>query len=177
MSALIFFATWVNGWVEVTSLVDSLIVIHDQQEIGTAGGLTSAVRSAIIAIAIVVYGTITQNRLAANVPKYVIPAIVKAGLEPTSIEPFIQALQSGSTDAMENVPGITQTIVEAGILANKHAYIASFRVVYLCSLIFGGLCVIAAVWAPNVESRMTDNIAAVLHHEDVAPPEKNVSEA
>lgn len=62
------------------------------------------------------------------------------------------------------VEGITPEIIDATGVAVKHAYSLAFRTVFLCTLPFGVLLLIAAVLSPNVEEYLTDEVARKLHN-------------
>lgn len=174
MCTLLFLANFTMGWNEINGATNSTIVIRTQQEIGSAYGVGSAMRFAITAVASVAYGTTLRGRLATNIPKYLVPAIVDAGLPESSVPAFLTALQAGTATAFAQVPGISTEIIEAGILGNKYAYIYSFRTVYLISLIFSVLGGIAALFTPNAEKNLNTGVAALLRADKIHPDEKEV---
>lgn len=63
---------------------------------------------------------------------------------------------------MDQIPGITESIILAGTNAVKTAYSESFRTVFLVSITFGGLSVIAALVSVSVDDRLDNVIAAKL---------------
>ncbi|TPR06761.1 PAS domain family protein [Aspergillus niger] len=72
------------------------------------------------------------------------------------------AVSAGTTAAYEAVPGMTNGILGAVTEAVKTAYSQSFRTVFLASIAFGGLSVIAACFAEGVDGRFTGDVAARL---------------
>jgi hypothetical protein len=103
---------------------------------------------------------VLSTRLAETIPTRVPPAVIEAGLPASSIPAFISALTTGS---FGSVPGITDTVIVAGTTAYKWANSDAYHTVFLTSLAFTGLGLIMCIWVPNVEDRMTNDIAATLH--------------
>ncbi|KIX06628.1 uncharacterized protein Z518_04604 [Rhinocladiella mackenziei CBS 650.93] len=162
MAVCVFVGNLFLGWAEIVCLLNATILIKDQREIGSAGGLAVAIRTAISAIGTVVFSTVLTNRLTSTVPNMVGPAVVDAGLPQSSVPAFLQALQVGTAEAFSKVPGVTQSIIADGVLANKEAYVASFRTVYLVSITFAGLGVILSLFTPNMKWYLNDKVASVL---------------
>lgn len=172
MAACVFIANVFLGWAEIVCLMNATILIEDQREIGAAGGLAVAIRTAISAVGTVVFSTVLTNRLAEVVPSKVGAAVVEAGLPKSSLTAFLQALQLGTAEAFSKVPGISATIIQKGILANKLAYIASFRTVYLVSITFAGLGIIASLFTPNMKRFLNAKVATVLDADQVGEATK-----
>lgn len=90
--------------------------------------------------------TIINNKLGEYLPNDVGRAALENGLPQSSLVPLLQAIMSGNTDALADVPGITNTILNAAMDAARGAYAKSFRVVFLASIAFsiwstvGALC-------------------------------------
>ena len=87
-----------------------------------------------------------------------VPALIKAGLPLTSVELFLTALSSGNAATIAKVPGVNEKIIGVGATYIKLAYQKAFKIVYLSSLAFGGLAIIAAWWTPSVEDRVSHNV-------------------
>ncbi len=73
---------------------------------------------------------------------------------------FIAGFTSGS---FAGVPGITDTIVAAGAGAYKIANSQSYQTVFLTTLAFTGLAIGLSFFSPNVDDKMTNDVAAALH--------------
>ena len=134
------------------------------KDLGLALGLLGCVRSSIACIAQAVFVSVLTNRLTDNVPKYVAPAVTEAGLPAASLPDLFTALTTGN---FSSVPGATTEVIGAAVAANQEAYTQSFKTVYLVSLAFGGIGIIAACNAPNIEKFFTEDIARKLHGRDI----------
>ena len=127
------------------------------------------------AIAQSLYVTILLNKATSYTVKYVPPAAIEAGLPPKSITALFGALATGDFTA---VPGITPKIIAAVGGASQHAYASAFRMVFLATIPFSVLLVIAACFVPDMDKYLHNNVAKKLQgkgldkHVNNAPGEK-----
>lgn len=163
--ALIYIGCVFIGWNESICLSNAAILVHDQREIGVAGGLAGSVRAIISSILQAIYISVFTNRLTTTISQEVPPALVNAGLPSTSVAPFLQAIQAGTPDAFSSVQGATASIIATGLRAYKQANADAYRTVYLTTIAFSGIAVILTWFAPNTDHLMTGQVAATLHHE------------
>lgn len=154
------------GWIEALTQTMISIVLDDQQDIGVAVGIASSIRSGFSTIATAIFTTVLTNRLGETVEAIVPDAVTKAGLPEASVSTYIQALGAGDQSAMKAVEGMTDVIMAAGAEAYKVANAEAYSTVYLCTLAFSGLGIILSFFTPNVDGRMTGDIAAVIHKAD-----------
>jgi len=56
------------------------------------------------------------------------------------------------------VPGVTNTIVTTASSAMKEAYSKSFSMVFLASISFGGVAIIAAFFVPNISGKLSHEV-------------------
>ncbi|KAH6679631.1 fungal trichothecene efflux pump [Halenospora varia] len=151
------------GWNETVCLANAGIEVEDQQEIGTAVGMAGSIRSAISTICSSVYVAVLTNRLAQTIPATVPPAVIAAGLPASSVPAFLGGFTTGNFTA---VPGLTTTITTVGVRAYKVANAQAYKTVFLTSLAFSGLAIILSFWSPNVDDKMTGEVATTLHQKD-----------
>lgn len=96
--------------------------------------------------------------MAAQVP----PALIAAGLRPSSVASFISAFALGPT-AFENFPGVTPEIIAIGTKAYQHANADAYRTVIFSNIAFSGVAIICSLLLPNVDHLLTGQVAATLH--------------
>jgi MFS family permease len=161
--ALIYIGCVFIGWNESICLSNCAILVHDQREVGVAGGLAGSVRSIISSISQAVYVAILTNRLTSTIPAEVSPALVSAGLPADSVPGFLAAITAGTSNAFAAVPGVTASIIATGMRAYREANADAYRTVYLATIAFSGVAVILTWFAPNTDHLMTGKIAATLH--------------
>lgn len=63
---------------------------------------------------------------------------------------------------MESVPGINEDIIAVVSNAVKTAYSQSFQTIFLVSIVFGGLAVMAAFASVAVDEKLNNAVAAKL---------------
>lgn len=159
-AALMALAGFFIGWNESVCLANAGIEVDDQQEIGTAVGMAGSIRSGISTICSAVYVAVLSNRTAETIPQVVPPAVIEAGLPVSSVPAFLDGYATGNFTGVE---GLTDTIVAVGAAAYKEASAQAYSTVFLVSLAFSGIAIILSFWSPNVDDKMTDDVAAVMH--------------
>ena len=101
---------------------------------------------------------ILENKVTENTASDVVPALLKAGLPESSVEKLLTALASGSSSAIAAVPGITTQILALAGTTLKEAYSQSFKIVFLATIPFGVVALIAAFFTKDIDSRLTHNV-------------------
>jgi len=81
----------------------------------------------------------------------------------SSVAAYLKALSAGSAEALAKVPGITSAIEAAGTMAYRNANMSAYRTVFLTTIAFTGLGVVVNCFVPNVDEKMTDDVATTLH--------------
>jgi hypothetical protein len=135
------------------------------EDLGLALGFLGSARCLLSTVAQAVYVSILSNKLTENVPKYVAPAAVKAGLPVSSLPSLFLGLTSGN---FTDVVGITSTIIADVVSANQTAYTKSFQMVYIAAIGFGTIGLIAAFNCPTMEDSFNESlISRKLHGKQV----------
>lgn len=97
-----------------------------------------------------------SNRLAQTIPAIVPPALVDAGLPSSSVTAFLGAITTGSFDA---VPGISPSIIAAGVRAYQEASVQAYKTVFLTTLAFSGIGIVMSYWCQNVDSLLSGDLS------------------
>jgi hypothetical protein len=155
------------GYVENLTL-SAVGLLWEPDDLGLVGGVLGAIRSAAGAIATAMYSSILTSESSRHLPNYVGPAAIEAGLPESSVPALLAGLSTGT---FSDVEGITAGITAAAQEAARNAYSISYRTVFLCTLPFGVILLIASVLAPNVEDYLTDDVARRLHMPNEDKPE------
>lgn len=138
----------------------STMVIKDQDEIGTAGGLSGAIRSLGGTVASTVYTVILTNRLAQTIPENVPAAAINAGLPSSSVSQLVSAL--GGTGSISDVPGMNSAIETAAEAAYQVANADAYKTVFLSTLAFSGISVIMLFFVPKLDPRKKGYVSRTL---------------
>lgn len=88
----------------------------------------------------------------------VVPALLQAGLPPTSIPDFLTALASGSLPALQAVPEVSPAAIQAGVATFTQAYAKAFKIVWLATLAFGLLAVIASFFTTDIDDKLSHDV-------------------
>ena len=107
------------------------------QLIVTATAVTFSTRSVGAAVFTTIFSVALDNSFAKKMPAYVAAAATKAGLPAQSVPKFIAMLDSNDQAALARIPGVTRQVSHAGVLALKHAFADSTRIVYIIALSMG----------------------------------------
>jgi hypothetical protein len=166
-TAFLLIGTIGAGYIENLTL-STTAYLWDPADIGLVTGVLGAIRTAISAIATSMYSSILTTESGKYIPKYVTPAALDAGLPESSLTALFAGITAGDFTAVE---GITPQIIATVVEQVKYAYSLAFRTVFLCTLPFGVLLLIAAVMSPNVETYLTDEVARKLHDNGEKPEE------
>lgn len=151
------------GWNESVCLANAGIEVEDQQEIGTALGMAGSLRSAISTVCSSIYISVLTNRLDQTISAEVPSAIIAAGLPASSVPEFLAGLTAGN---LSSIQGLTSEITLIGVKTYKEANAHAYSTVFLTTLAFSGLAIIISFWSPNVDEKMTGQVATTLHQRD-----------
>jgi hypothetical protein len=127
---------------EAVAATTTTFVLRTQEELGTAGGLSGAIRSFVSAVATAIYSTVLANRLATTVPQYVVPAA--QDLPSSSIPALIAGLSGTGPLTQAAVPGLTSSVTASASQAFKVANAEAYKTVFYTSFAFGGAGMILA---------------------------------
>ncbi|CAD6587966.1 MAG: hypothetical protein CYPHOPRED_004210, partial [Cyphobasidiales sp. Tagirdzhanova-0007] len=128
--------------------------------IGTATSIAAATRAVGASVGTAIFGSILRSRIANFVPARVPPALLAAGLPPTSIGPFLGALGAGHIAALSRVPGATPHIIETGVAAFKSALAKSFSYIWWSTIPFAAVGAILTLTLTDQSSKMVGIIDA-----------------
>jgi hypothetical protein len=76
---------------------------------------------------------------------------------------FIAAITANTAAAWSQVEGLTPTIQAIGVRAYQEASADAYKTVYLSTLAFSGVGIILCFFTPNVDNKLTSDVAITLH--------------
>ncbi|KJR86830.1 siderophore iron transporter [Sporothrix schenckii 1099-18] len=161
---LVFLGSTAVGWAEAIVLPACNICIKDQSEIGTATGIAGSLRSAISTVASTIYSVVLTARETTTLSTIVPEALTKAGLSPASVEEYMVEVAAGKTVAdLGKISGVTADIIAIGTRAYQMAYADSYRTIFFTSIAFGVMALIVALFVPNFDALLTNEVATQLN--------------
>ena len=142
--------------------------------IATATAVTTSARAVSATVFTAIFAAALNTRLAKYIPSYVAAAALRAGLPKSSVMAFVEALAADDTAALPKVPGVTPTIIGAGVVALKQALADGIRVVYIIAVPFGVVACIACFFLGDMKKTMNYHVDAPIedlhakHHHEAA---------
>lgn len=106
-----------------------------------------------------IFVAILQSRVTTNLPRDITSAAVNAGLPDSSVAAAIAAVANGTTAAFDAVPGMNATIEAAILNGVKTAYSSSFSTVYLASIAFAAIAIIASFFTSDIDKQMSNYVS------------------
>ena len=108
------------------------------------------------------YYNIFVNYFTTNAVKYMGAQMVAIGItNETYIAEAIMLTSESLVDELYTIPGIAgnETAWNLVLQAGQVAYAESYKYIYLVSIAFGTVSIVAACFVKNIDKYMTDNIA------------------
>ncbi|KAH0829685.1 hypothetical protein AYO21_11700 [Fonsecaea monophora] len=134
------------------------------EDIGLAVGVFQSIRVCAGSIAIDVYTSILSSRTASLEAKNIPKAALGAGLPASSLQSLLQALAAGSPAALATVPGMNPAIEAAVAAAQKSSFSGAVKIVFLVTIAFGSLGILATLFLQEIDHLFTDQVARKLYN-------------
>lgn len=155
--------TFFAGFVEVIPII-AIPFATKPEDIGLAIGVMGAIRASAGAIATAVYVSILSNKDRSLSAKYIPAAVIDAGLPKSSLAALFEAIATGTSDALAAVPGYNAKVAAALGTAEQDAFAGAVKVLFLTTISFGCLGIIAACFTKSIDHLMTDKVIRKLHN-------------
>ncbi|MCJ1266257.1 hypothetical protein MMC22_006140 [Lobaria immixta] len=154
----------IGGIVVPASIITTIICPDDL--IATVAALTLAIRVIGGSIGYTTYYNVFINKFIPNATKYIGGVMVlELGVtNVTYIREAIVLTGASLLDELQMIPGIAgnQTAQAIVVAAGQQAYAESYRYVYLVSIAFGVVSIIASCFLGNIDQYMDDHVAVVM---------------
>jgi hypothetical protein len=169
--ALCFLGSFSLGYVENVANTLAPFTQHEK-DIGAAVGVLISGRTAIATIALAIYSTVQNNKLAHFITTTVVPAAEKAGIATDQIPALLDGFTTGS---FAGVRGLTPAILKTVTIAYQTAFSKAVQIVYLISIAFGILAIGGALLSPNPDSKFNTDVSRRMHgKENIAVEQREV---
>ena len=137
-----------------------------QDLIATVAALTLAIRVIGGSIGYTTYFNVYYSKFTHNAVYYIGGAMeLELGItDPKAITAAITFTAAALLDEIKLIPGIAgnETAYEIVVGAGQVAFAESYKWVYLVSIAFGGVSIIAACFLGNINKYMDDHVAVVM---------------
>jgi MFS family permease len=155
----------IGGIVVPASIISTIICPDDL--IATIAALTLSVRVIGGAVGYTVYYNVFVTKFVPNAIKY-IGGTMELELGITNASYIGEAISLTAASLLQDlkfIPGIAgnDTAYSMVVAAGQLAYAESYKYVYLTSIAFGAVSIIAACFLGNIDKYMDDHVAVVMH--------------
>lgn len=140
------------GYVENIALIGASL-FYESQDIGLAVGALGSIKALGASVAQILYFNVWKTSLVTNIPKYVVPAAVDAGLPPDSADALLLNITTVSPVV---VPSANAEVMSAAVAAFVRAIEESLRMVFYVSIPFSVCLLISAFFFPDFKPLLTD---------------------
>jgi len=135
--------------------------------IGLASSLLITFRSIGGALGTAIAGAVFRGKLGSALPSYIGAVAVKNGVAESSIPDFIAGITGDDPTTTESIPGVTASVVAAGLAAMSEAYSHSFHYVWYVVLPFLVVALVCVAVLAPINKQMTyiiDRPVEEIHH-------------
>lgn len=153
----------IGGIVVPASIITTIICPDDI--IATVAALTLSIRVIGGCIGYTTYYNVFVSYFTPNAIKYIGGTMVEMGITNTTyITTAIELTGASLIQDLRAIPGIAgnETAWEMVVYAGQIAYAESYKYVYLVSIAFGSISIIAACFLGDIKKYMDDHVAVVM---------------
>ncbi|MCJ1468558.1 hypothetical protein MMC07_007187 [Pseudocyphellaria aurata] len=154
----------IGGIVVPASIITTIICPDDL--IATVAALTLTIRVLGGSIGYTTYYGVLIKKLIPNIIEHIQGAMVlELGItNATYIQEAILLTAASRTDELQMIPGIFGNTTAHAIVvaAGQQAFSASYKYVYLVSIAFGAVSIVASCFLGNIDQYMDDHVAVVM---------------
>ncbi|KAK5048186.1 hypothetical protein LTR84_005856 [Exophiala bonariae] len=148
------------GGILVPAATVALVVVPDSL-LATTAALSLSIRTLGGTIGYTIYLAVFMNKLSTNLPNSVARYVTEAGLSGKDVENFVTIFLTDPAN-IDNVPGYTVEIAAAANLGSRWGYSESLKWVWVTSVPFGVLAMVACCLLPSIKKWQTRRIAVEL---------------
>ncbi|KAJ9646657.1 hypothetical protein H2204_000349 [Knufia peltigerae] len=136
----------------------------EPEDIGLAARVMLLIRTSGPCIATSICSTVLNNKLSVDIPKYVNTAATDARLPASEVPKLIAGLISGN---FQGIPDLNSQILAAAEGGYRQAYTQAFRPIYLSTIAWGAIGILAAIFSPSMGNKLDDFIGRRLQGKEV----------
>ncbi|KEF58453.1 uncharacterized protein A1O9_06379 [Exophiala aquamarina CBS 119918] len=130
-----------------------LVSPHKHLATATAVAVTSRAISSTAFTSI--YSAVVGEKLDSYIPKYIATAVTNAGLPTDSIPAFTLALTSNASDQLVGIPGVSDSVIQAGVQSLWQAYADVLRYPLIIAAPFALLAAVSSWFIVDLKQIMT----------------------
>lgn len=164
-------------WVTTLAYVSSSLFVA-QEELGVSAGLIGTFRSAGGSVGNTIFSTILTSTLNKRLAPNIIAAALAAGFPEDQLENLVPAAIGagmGAPNAFSKIPAATAAVIAATQQAFKDAYAHAFKVMFLSTIPFGIVAIVAALFLKEASHLLNNKVAVRQEKEVLASKQEKVA--
>lgn len=139
--------------------------------LGTAGTFSVSCRALGGIIGITIFTAIYNNKMAARLPANVGAVLGRAG-QVDLLPDTLNALQVGDPNALEHVPGLSESLIPSILGAQTDANVYSWKYVWIAIAAIVAANAVAACFLESVAGRMNNHVESALEESEAREKQK-----
>lgn len=144
----------------LTLLVAVIQLSAPHEHLSTATGLAFSARAIGGAFGSAVLTAIIDGKLKSSYAVEVGAAAMDAGLPESSVPDLLQALQTGTSQALRDVPESNDDIVASAVNASQWVYAKAYRLAWSSIIPFVVIAIVCVAFLKGVKELMTEKVEA-----------------
>lgn len=165
------------AWVTTLSYLSSSLFVP-QEKLGVSAGLIGTFRSAGGSVGNTIFSTILTSTVNKRLAPNIIAAALAAGFPADQLENLVPAAIGagmGAPNAFSKIPAATAAVIAATQQAFKDAYSHAFKVMFLSTIPFGIVAIVAALFLKEASHLLNNNVAVRQEKEVLASKTEKVA--
>ncbi|KAH8646363.1 MFS multidrug transporter-like protein [Xylariales sp. PMI_506] len=153
----------IGGIVVPASIMTTIICPDDL--IATVAALTLSIRVLGGSLGYCIYYNVFISKFVPAATYYIGGTLIEANITSTAVITEVITLTGASLlEDIAEIPGIAgnEALYNAVVLAGQVAYASAYKYVYLTSIAFGGISIIAALFLGDISKYIDDHVAVVM---------------
>lgn len=149
----------------LTCLVTAAQMSAPPALIAISSGLILATRSFGASISLAISQAEFSSTISSHLGADIAAAVLPLGFSPRYLPDLITALANNDQKAVATIPGISPQIIGAAVGGLKHAYLESFRPVWITAAALSGVATVAACFLINPKKDFNMHVDAPLEED------------
>ncbi|KIW13033.1 hypothetical protein PV08_08220 [Exophiala spinifera] len=148
------------GGILVPAATVAMIVVPDSL-LATTAALSLSIRTVGGSIGFTIYYNIFVKKLTSQLPVNVAKYAMKAGLPASDVEEFVLTFLTAPAH-ITHAPGFSPQVLAGATMGSRWGYAEALKWVWITSIPFGALAIIACFFIPSIKKYQTNRIAVAL---------------
>lgn len=110
-----------------------------------------------------IFTTVLITRTTKNIGTMMPAALATTNIDASTMTQLITAISTNPSGDFTIIPGVTSDMARIGLRAYQDASASAFGTVFLSTIAFSAISAILAIWSPNVNHKLTQELTTPIH--------------